>query len=309
MTIFSTDLIPVYTTDIGEKVVLGRELYEKLGIATEYTRWFQRMCEYGKDEGFTEGKSYSSVFAKTDENMGIGGRPKQDRIIILRMTKHIASIQKTNIGYDIREKLFDIEEMVSENHQKETSVDFQSILDSDASLKLLAETALALVEEREKARTLMIECQVKDEKISVLEPKANYYDLILQSSEVLTVSQIANDYDISPQEFNNILYKFRIQHKVNGQWVLYQEHKGNGYTVPRTYHYENFKGSGSNTLTCWTQKGRVFLYDFLKEKGIVPTIEREKYAEYSLVQLFQNKWVMSLFHPPLIMADDSLYKY
>ncbi len=79
LAIFSTDLIPVYTTDTGKKVVLGRELHEKLGIATEYTRWFQRMCEYGKDEGFTEGKSYSSVFAKTDENMGIGGFNSKDQ--------------------------------------------------------------------------------------------------------------------------------------------------------------------------------------------------------------------------------------
>lgn len=55
LTIFSKDLIPVYTTDTGEKVVLGRELHEKLGIKTAYKDWFPRMAEYGKDEGFESG--------------------------------------------------------------------------------------------------------------------------------------------------------------------------------------------------------------------------------------------------------------
>lgn len=49
--IFSEDVIPVYDTDTGEKVVLGRELYERLKIKTDYTHWFARMCEYGFVDG------------------------------------------------------------------------------------------------------------------------------------------------------------------------------------------------------------------------------------------------------------------
>lgn len=36
--IFSEDVIPVYDTDTGEKVVLGRELHEKLKIETPYAK-------------------------------------------------------------------------------------------------------------------------------------------------------------------------------------------------------------------------------------------------------------------------------
>ena len=34
--IFNQDVIPVYTTDKGEKVVMGRELHERLKINTAY---------------------------------------------------------------------------------------------------------------------------------------------------------------------------------------------------------------------------------------------------------------------------------
>ena len=40
LTVFNNDIIPVYTTDTGEKVVIGRELHERLKIATDYKDWF-----------------------------------------------------------------------------------------------------------------------------------------------------------------------------------------------------------------------------------------------------------------------------
>lgn len=272
LTVFSQDLIPVYTTDEGKKVVLGRELHEKLGIITPYHKWFPRMVEYGKDEGFEEGETYWTFLSNRSD--GKKGKPKQNHILSLRMAKHIASIQKTNVGYNIREKLFVLEEAVNEKKQG-FELDAQRLSNPSGRLDLIIELATQLKAEEEKTEMLRLECSVKDEKIAVLEPKANYYDLILQSSEALTVSQIAEDYGFSPQAFNKILNQFRIQHKVNGQWILYQEYKGKGYIVPRTYQYSHSNGSqGSSTLTCWTQKGRVFLYNFLKEKGIIPTIER-----------------------------------
>ena len=40
LTVFNNDIIPVYTTAAGEKVVIGRELHERLKIATDYKDWF-----------------------------------------------------------------------------------------------------------------------------------------------------------------------------------------------------------------------------------------------------------------------------
>ena len=105
--IFSEDVIPVYDTDTGEKVVLGRELHERLKIKTSYKDWFPRMCEYG----FVDGKDYGSFLSNRSD--GLAGKPRTDHIITLDMAKHIAMIQRTPEGMEIRQKLIDLEKNVS----------------------------------------------------------------------------------------------------------------------------------------------------------------------------------------------------
>lgn len=105
--IFSEDVIPVYDTDTGEKVVLGRELHERLKIKTAYKDWFPRMCEYG----FVDGKDYGSFLSNRSD--GLAGKPRTDHILTLDMAKHIAMIQRTPEGMEIRQKLIDLEKNVS----------------------------------------------------------------------------------------------------------------------------------------------------------------------------------------------------
>lgn len=119
--IFSEDVIPVYDTDTGEKVVLGRELHERLKIKTVYADWFKRMCEYG----FAEGTDYS-VFLKNEKN-SMGGRPSMEHVITLDMAKHIAMIQRTPQGMEIRQKLIDLEKNVAVNQFAGASKELQAI--------------------------------------------------------------------------------------------------------------------------------------------------------------------------------------
>jgi phage antirepressor YoqD-like protein len=88
----------------------------------------------------------------------------------------------------------------------------------------------------------------------------------------MIVTQIAKDYGMSAIKFNELLHDLRIQYKRNGQWVLYQEYAGKGYTKSKTTTYEKGDGSeGTSVSTLWTQKGRKFLYDKIKEEtGKVP---------------------------------------
>lgn len=110
--IFSEDVIPVYDTDTGEKVVLGRELHEKLKIKTPYHVWFPRMVEYGFVDGtdyFTENKNVHREDGRKMPQVQI------DHIIKLDMAKHIAMIQRTPEGMEIRQKLIDLEKNASVN--------------------------------------------------------------------------------------------------------------------------------------------------------------------------------------------------
>lgn len=105
--IFSEDVIPVYDTDTGEKVVLGRELHERLKIKDKYTDWMRRMIGIG----FIEGTDFSSFSEKSEKPSG--GRPSTSHILTLDMAKHIAMIQRTPEGMEIRQKLIDLEKNVS----------------------------------------------------------------------------------------------------------------------------------------------------------------------------------------------------
>lgn len=116
--IFSEDVIPVYDTDTGEKVVLGRELHEKLKIKSRYNDWFANMSAYG----FKENVDYSS-FTK---NLVNGGR-SIEHILSLDMAKHIAMIQRTPEGMEIRQKLIDLEKNVAVNQFAGASKELQAI--------------------------------------------------------------------------------------------------------------------------------------------------------------------------------------
>ena len=109
-----------------------------------------------------------------------------------------------------------------------------------------------------------------------LAPMARYCDLILQSKNVIPITIIAKDYGLSAQSFNNLLYDLGIQYRMGGTWLLYQSIAGCGYTKTRTYYLSN---KTSVIHTYWTQKGRLFLYETLKEYGILPLMEKPGYGK------------------------------
>lgn len=137
--------------------------------------------------------------------------------------------------------------------------------------------ALKLAYEQQlKIEQLEMDNKEKETKIIEMSPKASYYDLILQSKDVVAVTVIAKDYGMTAQAFNKLLKENNIQFKCNGTWVLYSKYNGNGYTATKTTKFVHDSGEqGSRIGTYWTQKGRVFLYNFLKEKGVLPMIEKE----------------------------------
>ena len=102
-------------------------------------------------------------------------------------------------------------------------------------------------------------------------PKASYCDLVLQAKEAVPISLIAKDYGLSARTLNAMLHDMRIQYKVDDMWLLYQPLTKKGYTKSVTY----LTDSGVLAMrTLWTQKGRMFLYEKLKEKGVLPEIEQ-----------------------------------
>ena len=138
------------------------------------------------------------------------------------------------------------------------------------------EALLQLVEAEEEKERLQLANKQQEQIIGELKPKADYTDVILKSNSLVTITQIAKDYGMSGQEMNSLLHELKVQYKLSDQWLLYSKYHNEGYTHSETIPIKHKSGRLEPKMnTKWTQKGRLFLYELLKENGILPMIEME----------------------------------
>lgn len=160
-------------------------------------------------------------------------------------------------------------------HEMEDSIKAHIPTGQELIALAVVEAQRMLAQKEEEVKQLQTTVQQMDAVITDMTPKVDYVDKILSSNDCMTVTQIAQDYGMSAVRFNSVLRTAGIQRKVGDQWILYADFQGKGYVRTKTNDYVKHDGStGTKPLTVWTQKGRMFLYNKLKEIGIEP-IEEE----------------------------------
>jgi anti-repressor protein len=234
----------------GEIIISGRELHEFLESNERYSKWFDRMKEYG----FVEEVDFTGVQKSTLVNNG-AKRILDDHHIKIDMAKEISMIQRNEKGKQARQYFLELE-------RKWNSPD------------MVIKRAHEFLEK--KVALLSTENLILTQQNKELKPKADYTDLILKNKGLVTISQIAKDYGMSGTALNDILNEFGVQYKQSGQWLLYAKHHDKGYTHSQTIDIKRSDGTPDVKMnTKWTQKGRLFIYDLLKREDILPIIERE----------------------------------
>jgi Rha family phage regulatory protein len=132
------------------------------------------------------------------------------------------------------------------------------------------------IEEAKEKQTLSLSIDKKDQIIGELKPKADYTDSILRNKGLVNAGQIAKDYGMSATMLNKELHDLKVQYKQGEQWLLYRKYHDKGYTHSTTIDITRSDGRADIKMnTKWTQKGRLFIYNLLKQEGILPVIERE----------------------------------
>lgn len=184
----------------------------------------------------------------------------------------------TKFNDEARAKLIKRWKELEEQHQKPSVP--QNYLEALKSLvKAEEEKQQLALENKQKDETIITISKANVElgnKITEMLPKVSYYDRILQSTATMTITQIAQDYGMSAIAMNKELESMRIQHKERGQWILYAQFLKGGYVHSRAVDIVRKDGRHDVKYnTEWTTKGRLFLYEALKEKGILPLIEQE----------------------------------
>lgn len=235
--------------DSDRPTVSGRELHAALEVKTAYKDWFPRMCDYG----FEEGTDFCSFLSEST-----GGRPATDHQLTIEMAKELCMIQRSETGRKFRQYFIKVEEAWNSPE----AVMARALQFANNQLSLVKKQNLELLET----------VAVQNQQIAEMQPKASYYDLILQNKNTVPITQIAKDYGMSGRKFNELLHELGVQYKFRKTWLLYQHYAECGYTQSRTYAIDE---SRSVMHTYWTQKGRLFLYDLLKSEGILPVIEQE----------------------------------
>lgn len=235
--------------DSDRPTVSGRDLHAALEVKTAYKDWFPRMCDYG----FEEGTDFCSFLSEST-----GGRPATDHQLTIAMAKELCMIQHSDAGRKFRQYFIKVEEAWNSPE----AVMARALQFANNQLSLVKKQNLELLET----------VAVQNQQIAEMQPKASYYDLILQNKNTVPITQIAKDYGMSGRKFNELLHELGVQYKFRKTWLLYQHYAECGYTQSRTYAIDE---SRSVMHTYWTQKGRLFLYNLLKSEGILPVIEQE----------------------------------
>ena len=150
----------------------------------------------------------------------------------------------------------------------------------EESTKAMLRATLATVREvNEKNRQLEQTVGVQSQQIAELQPKATYYDVVLQCEDLISITAIAKDYGKSARWMNNYLHEKGVQYRQGDIWLLYQTYAERGYTSTKTFKYDDGGENHVKVHTYWTQKGRLFIYELMKSDGHLPIIEQENGGE------------------------------
>lgn len=83
-----------------------------------------------------------------------------------------------------------------------------------------AEALRLAADQQEKIQMLELEDTKNKQIIGELQPKATYYDTILNSPSLIFTTVIAKDYGRTAASLNELLHSLKIQYKKGGTWFL-----------------------------------------------------------------------------------------
>lgn len=251
------ELIKISSNENDEQVVSARDLHKGLGLKKRFSVWWEQ-----NSKQLIEREDFMGVPGGTPITNG-NGRTQilDDYFLTIDTAKHLAMQSQTEKGREYRtyfiqvEKAWNSPDMVMKR-----------------ALQIADKRVIALQNEKNQ---LQLETSVQKQQIAELQPKASYYDWVLQTKGLLAISVIAKQYGKSAQWLNKLLHELGIQYKQGKVWLLYQKYAEQGYTKT------NFAPDDAERLhphTYWTQKGMLFIYETLKKENILPLVEHEENA-------------------------------
>lgn len=261
------NIITINNTDINVKEYSGKRVVTFKDIDAVHSRpdGTARKRFNDNKRHFVEGEDYYTLDQPSEiRTLGItrpqGGTPQLVTLITESGYYMLVKSFTDDLSWDVQRQL------VNSYFRAQQIPDSYMISDP-------VKRAERWIEEQREKQQLLTTVAVQEQQIAELQPKASYYDVVLQCKDLIATSIIAKDYGKSARWLNNYLHDKGVQFKQGGIWLLYQKYAENGYTSTKTCTPDGCEHAKVHTY--WTQKGRLFIYDMLKADGILPLIECE----------------------------------
>ena len=195
-------LLKIEVNQNQEQVISGRLLHQFLEIGTEYTKWFERMCEYG----FTENIDFNSV--KIDEVRKEGNRTVKrqlnNHILKLNMAKELCMLARNERGKEARQYFIKCEEAWNSPEM----IMSRALSIANKNLLMKDEQILKLTTENQ-----------------IMKPKADYFDELVDRNTLTNFRETAKLLHIGQNKFINwLLNKKFIYRDIKGKLLAYSNY-------------------------------------------------------------------------------------
>lgn len=211
--------------------VNARDLHKALDSKKDFSSWIKARID---KLGLVESRDYG-VFTQMVENP-YGGRPAKEYVVTIDIAKHLAMIEMTDKGRQVREYFIECEKNLKKHYLPQTYAE------------ALMELALA---EKEKER-LALENQTKQKTI----------DLLTHTNKTYTITEIAKELNMSSAiRLNRKLAELKVQYQVNGTWVMYSKYSDMGYEIIKQEVLDSGQVIYHRRIT---QMGREFILNIIQ---------------------------------------------
>lgn len=213
------------TYDNDRPTVSARELYGFLEVQERYSKWFDRMAEYG----FSNGIDYTPYQMVHPQN----NQPITDHQLTIEMAKEIAMLQRNEKGKQARQYFIQLEK----DWNSPEKVMARALRIADEKIKVLSAANAALTVDN-----------------TIMKPKAEYFDELVDRNLLTSFRETAKQLEIKERDFVRFLIdKKYIYRDKKGKLMPYAD-KNNGLFEVKECFNEKTQWSGTQTLI--TPKGR-----------------------------------------------------
>lgn len=140
----------------------------------------------------------------------------------------------------------------------------EMLADPDAMIAILTnlkQERILRQQAEQRAQLASEQLQITETVVKQQAPKVQYYDKVMQSTDVFAIDVIASDLGLTAVKLNRFLAERGVQYKQQGCWVLTAKYRNQGLTRTKIHTFDRSNGEkGSSQHMYWTEKGKELIY-------------------------------------------------